>query len=245
MSSSRKGLPAAIERALRVAATPPRRPCPPSRLRPVCSGPAPLDTEIIEGEIQQVRAGYPSDDDMERVALALHEAERPLIYAGDGIWKSGAEAAVTRIAERFGAAVATGMNDLARRPHQAPAARRLLPARRRSAPTRPHPLHRLPARRRWYGLRLRRLWRKRQAHRHRRGRRESEEYARPRTSPSSPTNAARWRNSPRSFRVKRTPERYDDRPPVGARQLDLAQKRAPRRAGQARPGWPCPRPAPS
>ena len=106
-----EGLPAAIERAVRVATTPPVGPV---HLAVYDSllGPEPITTEIIEGGIPEVRAGYPSDDDIERVALALHEAERPLIYAGDGIWKSGAEAAVTAIAERFGAAVATGRNDL-------------------------------------------------------------------------------------------------------------------------------------
>ena len=106
-----KGLPAAIERAVRVATTPPVGPV---HLAVYDSmlGPSPVTTDIIEGGIPEVRAGYPSDDDMERVALALHEAKRPLIYAGDGIWKSGAESAVTAIAERFGAAVATGRNDL-------------------------------------------------------------------------------------------------------------------------------------
>ena len=106
-----EGLPAAIERAVRVATTPPVGPV---HLAVYDSmlGPEAVSTEIIEGGVPEVRAGYPSDDDMERVALALHEAERPLIYAGDGIWKSGAEAAVTAIAERFGAAVATGRNDL-------------------------------------------------------------------------------------------------------------------------------------
>ena len=108
---SPEGLPAAIERAVRVATTPPVGPV---HLAVYDSmlGPETISTEIIEGGIPEVRAGYPSDDDIERVALALHEAERPLIYAGDGIWKSGAESAVTAIAERFGAAVATGRNDL-------------------------------------------------------------------------------------------------------------------------------------
>ena len=39
---------------------------------------------------------------MERIAQALRDAKRPLLYAGDGIWKSGADAEVTALAERFG-----------------------------------------------------------------------------------------------------------------------------------------------
>ena len=106
-----EGLPAAIERAVRVATTPPVGPVH-LAVYDTMLGSAPVSTEIIEGGTPAVMAGYPSDDDIERVAVALHEAERPLIYAGDGIWKTGAEAAVTAIAERFGAAVATGRNDL-------------------------------------------------------------------------------------------------------------------------------------
>ena len=106
-----EGLPSAIDRAIRVATTPPVGPVH-LAVYDTMLGPAPITTEIIEGGVPGVRAGYPSDDDMERVALALHEAERPLIYAGDGIWKTGAESAVTAIAEQFGAAVCTGRNDL-------------------------------------------------------------------------------------------------------------------------------------
>ncbi len=106
-----EGLPAAIERAVRVATTPPVGPVHLAVYDSMLGAEA-ITTEIIEGGGAAVRAGYPSDDDIERVALALHEAERPLIYAGDGIWKGGAEAAVTEIAERFGAAVSTGRNDL-------------------------------------------------------------------------------------------------------------------------------------
>ena len=106
-----QGLPAAVERALRVATTPPVGPV---HLAVYDSmlGPEPVETEIIEGAAGKTRAGYPSDDDVERLAMALHAAERPLIYAGDGIWKSGAERAATEIAELFGAAAATGRNDL-------------------------------------------------------------------------------------------------------------------------------------
>ena len=106
-----QGLPAAVERALRVATTPPVGPV---HLAVYDSmlGPETVETEIIEGAAGGTRAGYPSDDDVERLAMALHAAERPLIYAGDGIWKSGAERAATEIAELFGAAAATGRNDL-------------------------------------------------------------------------------------------------------------------------------------
>ena len=36
----------------------------------------------------------------------------PLIYIGDGVWKSGAQAAATELAERFGASIASTWNDL-------------------------------------------------------------------------------------------------------------------------------------
>lgn len=106
-----QGLPAAVERALRVATTPPVGPV---HLAVYDSmlGPETVETEIIEGKTDRTRAGYPSDDDVERLAMALHAAERPLIYAGDGVWKSGAERAATEIVELFGAAAATGRNDL-------------------------------------------------------------------------------------------------------------------------------------
>jgi thiamine pyrophosphate-dependent acetolactate synthase large subunit-like protein len=39
---------------------------------------------------------------VESIARALGDAKRPLLYTGDGIWKSGADAEVTALAERFG-----------------------------------------------------------------------------------------------------------------------------------------------
>ena len=106
-----EGLPEAIERAIRVARTPP--------LGPVhlavydrLLGNQEVSTSLIESGIPELRAGYPSDGDLEAVARALDEAERPLIYVGDGVWKSGAEAQVTALAEYFGAAVATNFGDL-------------------------------------------------------------------------------------------------------------------------------------
>ncbi len=106
-----EGLPAAIDRAIRVAKTPPVGPVH-IAVYDRLLGDQQVSTNILEGGHHEFRAGYPSDSDLEQVAMALHEAERPLIYVGDGVWKSGAEAAVTEIAERFGAAVASGFGDL-------------------------------------------------------------------------------------------------------------------------------------
>ena len=53
----------------------------------VCSEMKWLLQRILEGEIQSVRAGYPADEDVEAVIRALSDAQRPLFYVGDGIWK--------------------------------------------------------------------------------------------------------------------------------------------------------------
>ena len=106
-----EGLPAAIDRAIRVAKT---QPIGPVHLAVYdrLLGDQQVNADIIEGEIPDVRAGYPSDTDLAEVARALHEAERPLIYVGDNVWKSGAEAQVTALAEYFGAPVASTFLDL-------------------------------------------------------------------------------------------------------------------------------------
>lgn len=106
-----EGLPAAIERAIRVAKTPPVGPVH-LAVYDRLLGSQQISTQIVESGIHDSRAGYPSDSDLEEVAIALHEADRPLIYVGDGIWKSGAEKIITELAERFGAAVASGFGDL-------------------------------------------------------------------------------------------------------------------------------------
>ena len=96
-----EGLPAAIERALRVAMTPPVGPVH-LAVYDRLLGPDQFTANIIEGDLPDIRAGYPSDSDVERIAQALRDAKRPLLYTGDGIWKSGANAEVTALAERFG-----------------------------------------------------------------------------------------------------------------------------------------------
>ena len=96
-----EGLPAAVERALRVAMTPPVGPVH-LAVYDRLLGPNQFTANIIEGDLPDIRAGYPSDSDVERIAQALRDAKRPLLYTGDGIWKSGANAEVTALAERFG-----------------------------------------------------------------------------------------------------------------------------------------------
>ena len=96
-----EGLPAAIERALRVAMTPPVGPVH-LAVYDRMLGPDQVTANIVDGGLPEFRAGYPSDSDVEHIAQALRDAKRPLLYAGDGIWKSGADAEVTALAERFG-----------------------------------------------------------------------------------------------------------------------------------------------
>ena len=99
-----EGLPAAVERALRVAMTPPVGPVH-LAVYDRLLGAQEYTAQIIDGGLQEFRAGYPSDGDVAAVAQALREAERPLLYVGDGAWKSGAIAEVTELAERFGVPV--------------------------------------------------------------------------------------------------------------------------------------------
>ena len=99
-----EGLPAAVERALRVAMTPPVGPVH-LAVYDRLLGAQEYTANIIDGGLQEFRAGYPADGDVAAVAQALREAERPLLYVGDGVWKSGGIAEVTELAERFGAPV--------------------------------------------------------------------------------------------------------------------------------------------
>lgn len=99
-----EGLPAALERALRVAMTPPVGPVH-LAVYDRLLGPTEYTANIIDGQLPEIHAGYPSDADIDAVARALRDAKRPLMYVGDGVWKSGAIAEVTALAERFGVPV--------------------------------------------------------------------------------------------------------------------------------------------
>ena len=95
------GLPQAIHRALLVAKAPPVGPVHLAVYDRVL-GPEQITTHIIEGELPDLHAGYPSDSDVEKIESALHDAKSPLFYIGDGVWKSGAEVQVAALAEHFG-----------------------------------------------------------------------------------------------------------------------------------------------
>lgn len=104
-------LPQAVARAIKVATTPPIGPVH-LAVYDRLLGPEQTTTTILDGPVEGLRAGYPSEAELEALARTLHDAERPLIYVGDGVWKSGAEDLVTALAERFGAAVASMWGDL-------------------------------------------------------------------------------------------------------------------------------------
>ena len=80
-----EGLPSAIERAIMVATTPPMGPVH-LAVYDRMLGNEQVTTRLIDGADRDVRAGYPSDDDLEALARGLHEAERPMIYVGDGVF---------------------------------------------------------------------------------------------------------------------------------------------------------------
>ena len=95
------GLSQAIHRALLVAKTPPVGPVHLAVYDRVL-GPEQITTNIIEGELPDLHAGYPSDSDVEKIESALRDAKSPLFYIGDGVWKSGAEDQIAALAAHFG-----------------------------------------------------------------------------------------------------------------------------------------------
>lgn len=105
------GLATAVERAIKVAMTPPVGPVHIAAFDRIL-GPEQITTDIIDGPPAQAIAGYPSDSDVEELARILHSAKRPMIYVGDGVNKSGGERLLGQLATHFGANVASMWGDL-------------------------------------------------------------------------------------------------------------------------------------
>ena len=99
-------LPHAVERALRTAKTPPMGPVHLAVYDRILEM-GPIKARIADGPIPDLRAGHPGQDDVEALTRALHDSKRPMIYAGDGVSKSGALTALSAVAEHFGAPIAT------------------------------------------------------------------------------------------------------------------------------------------
>ena len=106
-----EGLPAAVDRALRVATTPPFGPVHLAVYDKMLEN-QPVSTEIIHGGARNIKAGNASDEDLGKVLDALDKADRPLLYVGDGVWKSGADKLAADLATHFGAVVASPETDL-------------------------------------------------------------------------------------------------------------------------------------
>ena len=98
-------LPHAVERALRAAKTPPVGPVHLAVYDRILDM-GPIRAQIADSPIPDLRAGHPGQDDVEALTRALHDSKRPLIYAGDGVSKSGARSALSAVAEHFGAPIA-------------------------------------------------------------------------------------------------------------------------------------------
>ena len=106
-----EGLPQAIYRAIHVAKTPPVGPVHLAVYDRALYNQQ-VSTNIIETDVVDLHVGHPDDDDVEKMARLLLNAERPVVYIGDGIWKGGAEAEATALVENFGLPVFNVWGDL-------------------------------------------------------------------------------------------------------------------------------------
>ena len=101
------GVAHAVYRALLTALTPPVGPVHLALHTDMLTGDS-MEGNIVAGGFPELRAGYPADSDTEEIVRGLSEAKRPLLYIGDGVWKSGAEPLLNALAERVGARISEG-----------------------------------------------------------------------------------------------------------------------------------------
>ena len=106
-----EGLPNAVERALRVAATPPFGPVH-IAVYDKMLGNQQVTTDIIHSGGGKLTAGHASDDDLQSIVRGLDEAKNPLLYVGDGVWKSGGGYFASELASHFGVPIASPETDL-------------------------------------------------------------------------------------------------------------------------------------
>ena len=106
-----EGLPNAVERALRVASTPPFGPVH-IAVYDKMLGKQQVTTNIIHSGPGKLNAGYASDDDLQSIVRVLDEAKNPLLYVGDGVWKSGGGQFASELASHFGVPIASPETDL-------------------------------------------------------------------------------------------------------------------------------------
>ena len=106
-----EGLPAAVDLALRVATTPPFGPVHLAVYDKMLENQQ-VSTEIIHGGAKSIKAGNASDEDLGKILDALDKADKPLLYVGDGVWKSGADKLAAELATHFGVVVASPETDL-------------------------------------------------------------------------------------------------------------------------------------
>ena len=106
-----EGLPNAVERALRVASTPPFGPVH-IAVYDKMLGKQQVTTNIIHSGPGKLNAGHASDDDLQSIVRVLDEAKNPLLYVGDGVWKSGGGQFASELASHFGVPIASPETDL-------------------------------------------------------------------------------------------------------------------------------------
>jgi benzoylformate decarboxylase len=91
-----------LRRAIKIAATPPMGPvyvCLPQDILD-----APVVEEVFPTSFPSTRV-VPDDESLKTAAMMLAEAEKPMMFVGDGVAFSGAQAELTRVAELLGAQV--------------------------------------------------------------------------------------------------------------------------------------------